>query len=139
MKFDCTPVSSTNSSYLIKLPLLSIKSVIYFTPFLNHDRQLVKPDLPANCFHRLSADDKSSFTETDLTLNVPITTKVVCFSRLLNCLGSLYGKQCGPRSDCSQSVLGPRCLLLYLIRHFLQQTTSVDNIFKCIFSWRFKG
>ena len=27
--------------------------------------------------------------------------KVVCVSRLLKCLRSLYGKQCGPRSDCS--------------------------------------
>ena len=36
-----------------------------------------------------------------LTLNAPISTKVVCFSRLLKCLRSLYGKQCGPRSDCS--------------------------------------
>ena len=36
-----------------------------------------------------------------LALNAPITTKVFCFSRLLKCLGSLYGKQCGPRSDCS--------------------------------------
>ena len=36
-----------------------------------------------------------------LALNVPIATKVVCFSRLLKCLRSLYGKQCGPRSDCS--------------------------------------
>ena len=32
-------------------------------------------------------------------LNAPIATKVVCFSRLLKCLRSLYGKQCGPRSD----------------------------------------
>ena len=36
-----------------------------------------------------------------LTLNAPIAAKVVCFSRLLKCLRSLYGKQCGPRSDCS--------------------------------------
>ena len=36
-----------------------------------------------------------------LTLNAPIATKVVCYSRLLKCLRSLYGKQCGPRSDCS--------------------------------------
>ena len=36
-----------------------------------------------------------------LTLNAPIATKVVCFSHLLKCLRSLYGKQCGPRSDCS--------------------------------------
>ena len=36
-----------------------------------------------------------------LTLNGPIATKVICFSRLLKCLRSLYGKQCWPRSDCS--------------------------------------
>ena len=36
-----------------------------------------------------------------LTLNAPIATKVVCFSRLLKCLRSLYDKQCGLRSDCS--------------------------------------
>ena len=36
-----------------------------------------------------------------LTLNEPITTKVVCFSRLLKYLRSLYGKLCEPRSDCS--------------------------------------
>ena len=36
-----------------------------------------------------------------LTLNAPVATKVVCFSRLLKCLRSLYGKKCGPRSDCS--------------------------------------
>ena len=33
-----------------------------------------------------------------LTLNGPIVTKLVCFSRLLKCLRSLYDKQCGPRS-----------------------------------------
>ena len=62
-----------------------------------------------------------SLTTSALPLNAPIATKVVCFSRLLKCLRSLYGKQCGPRSDCSYrsslfSVRGPRCLLLYLIR-----------------------
>ena len=36
-----------------------------------------------------------------LTINAPIAKKVVCFSQLLKCLRSLYGKQCGPRSDCS--------------------------------------
>ena len=34
----------------------------------------------------------------NITPNAPITTKVVCFSRLLKCLRSLYGKQCIPRS-----------------------------------------
>ena len=33
-----------------------------------------------------------------LTLKEPMATKVVCFSRLLKCLSSLYDKQCGPRS-----------------------------------------
>ena len=35
-----------------------------------------------------------------LALNAPIATKV-CFSRLLKCLRSLYGKQYEPRLDCS--------------------------------------
>ena len=26
-----------------------------------------------------------------------------------------------------------------MLGNYLQQTTSVDNIFRCIFSWRFKG
>ena len=43
----------------------------------------------------------SKFTFEFLTLNAPIATKVICFSRLLKCLRSLYGKQCRPRSDCS--------------------------------------
>ena len=36
-----------------------------------------------------------------LALNAPIATKVICFSRLLKCLRSLYDKQGGPISDCS--------------------------------------
>ena len=31
-----------------------------------------------------------------LTLNAPIATKVICFSRLLKCLRSLYGKGVDP-------------------------------------------
>ena len=54
-----------------------------------------------------------------LALNAPIATKVVCFSCLLKCLRSLYGKQCGPRSDSRR----------------LQQTTFSE----AFFSWRFKG
>ena len=75
-----------------------------------------------------------------LTLKAPITTKVVCFSRLLNCLRSLYGKQYGPRSDCS---IGAVCSgstlfasilnLSVMLGIYLQQTTSADDIFRCIF------
>ena len=43
----------------------------------------------------------SPVLEFCLILKTPIATKVVCFSRLLKCLRNLFGKQCGPRSDCS--------------------------------------
>ena len=75
-----------------------------------------------------------------LTLNAPITTKVVCFSRLLKCLRCLYGKQCGPRSDCSYRAVCSGSTLCasilnssVMIGNYLQQTTSADDIFRCIF------
>ena len=48
-----------------------------------------------------SESEETEEGERKLILNAPITKKVVCFSSLLKCLRSLYGKQCGPRSDCS--------------------------------------
>ena len=48
-----------------------------------------------------SVTDDSAGEYLNITLTAPIATKVVCCSRLLKCLRSLYGKQCGPRSDCS--------------------------------------
>ena len=60
--------------------------------------------------------------KNELTLNAPISTKVVCLFRLLKCLRSLCGKQCGPRSDCSYrfaSILN----LSVMLGNFLQQTT----------------
>ena len=76
-----------------------------------------------------------------LTRNAPIATKVVCFSRLLKCLKSLYDNQCGPRSDCcSGSTLFASILnSSVMLGNYLQQTISADDIFRCIFSWRFKG
>ena len=69
-----------------------------------------------------------------LTLKAPIATKVACFSCLLKCLGSLYGKQCGPRSDCSGSTLLASILnSSVMLGNYLQQTTSADYIFRCIF------
>ena len=75
-----------------------------------------------------------------LTLNAPIATKVVCFSRLLKCLRSLHGKQCVPRSDCSYGSslfwVHPFASILNLsvmLGNYLQQTTSADDIFRCIF------
>ena len=49
-----------------------------------------------------------------------------------------------PEQTAPQSVPGLHCLLLYLnssfmLGNYLQQTTSAEDIFRCIFSWRFKG
>ena len=75
-----------------------------------------------------------------LTLNALIATKVVCFSCLLKCLRSLYGKQCGPRSDapigavCSGITLFASILnSSVMLGNYLQQTTSADDIFRYIF------
>ena len=73
-----------------------------------------------------------------LIVNAPIATKVVCFSRLLKCLRSLYGKHCGPRSDCSAVCSGSTLFASILnssvmLGNYLQQTTSADDIFRCIF------
>ena len=75
-----------------------------------------------------------------LTLKAPITTKFVCFSRLLKCLRSLFGKQCGPRSDCSlgavcsgSTLFASTLISSVVLGNYLQQTTSADDIFRCIF------
>ena len=70
-------------------------------------------------------------TKTQLTLNAPIATKVVCFSRLLKCLRSLYGKQCGPISDCSSGSMMFASILNSSVRlgNYLQQTTFSDVFF----------
>ena len=75
-----------------------------------------------------------------LTRIALIATKVVCFSRLLKCLRSLYGKQCGPRSDCSYrsslfwvTLFASIHNLSVMLGKYLQQTTSADDIFRCLF------
>ena len=98
-----------------------------------------------------------SFANSKLTLNVPIATKFICFSRLLKCLRNLYGKQCGPRSDCSYTApigaVGSGSMLFasilnssVMLGNYLQQRNSADNIFRCIFFlgalkvlWNFKN
>ena len=88
-----------------------------------------------------------------LTLKAPIATKVVCLSRLPKCLRSIYGRKCGPRPDCSyRSSLFPIGAVCsgstlfasildssVMLGNYMKQTTSADDIFRCIFSWRFKG
>ena len=72
----------------------------------------------------------------ELTLNVPIATKAVSFSRLLKCLRNLYDKQCGYGSTLFVSKIN----LSIMYGNYLQQTTAVDDIFRCIFcDWCIKG
>ena len=69
-------------------------------------------------------------TREVITLSAPIATKVVCFSRMLKCLRSLYGKQCGPRSGSTLFA----CILnsAVMLVNYVQQTTSAEDIFRCI-------
>ena len=78
-----------------------------------------------------------------LTLKVPrksASENVVCLCRLLNILANFSnlflhtGKQCGPRSDCSQSDLGPHCLQKCILKS--QAEDKADNNCR---DWRFKG
>ena len=71
-----------------------------------------------------------------LTLNVPIATKVVCFSPLLKCLWQtvwtqirlLIGAACSG-STLFDSIFNSSVML----GNYLRQTTSADDIFRCIF------
>ena len=80
-----------------------------------------------------------------LTLNKPIATKVVCFSRLLKCLRSLYDSVDPDQTAfigavCSGSTLFASILnLSVILGNYLQQTTSAEDILDAFFSWRFKG
>ena len=81
-----------------------------------------------------------------LTLNAPIAPKVVCFSRLLKCLRTSLANSVGPDQTapigavCSGSTLFASILnSSVMLGNDLQQTTSADDIFRCIFSWRSKG
>ena len=81
-----------------------------------------------------------------LTLKAPIATKVVCLSRLPKCLRSIYDRSVDPDQTapigavCSGSTLFASILdSSVMLGNYMKQTTSADDIFRCIFSWRFKG
>ena len=78
--------------------------------------------------------------QKNLTLNAPIATKVVCFSRLLKYLKAFMANSVNPDQTapigvvCSGSMLFASILnLSVMLGNYLQQTTSVDAIFRCIF------
>ena len=83
---------------------------------------------------------------SQLTLKTPIATKVVCFSRLLKCLRNSMANSVDPDQTapigavCSGSMLFAYILhLSVMLGNYLQQTTSADDFFRYIFSWRFNG
>ena len=105
-------------------------------------------DQDPHYFHPHSECISESEVQTNKAVseNLPITTKVLCFSRLLKCLRSLYGKQCGPRSDCSysSSLFWVHAVSFYtLFISNIRQSFAADDFsrrhFRCFFSWRFKG
>ena len=75
-----------------------------------------------------------------LNLNTPITTKVVCFSGLLKCLRASMANSVDPDQTapigaaCSGSTLFASILnSSVMLGNYLQQTTSAEDIFRCIF------
>ena len=53
---------------------------------------------------------------------------------------SVVPDQTAPIGVCSGSTLFASILTLsVMLGNYLQQTTSAADIFRCIFSWRFKG
>ena len=53
---------------------------------------------------------------------------------------SVNPDQTAPIAVCSGSTLFALIRnLSVMLGNYLQQTTSADDIFRCIFSWRFKG
>ena len=75
-----------------------------------------------------------------LTLNAPIATKVVCFSRLLKCLKSSMANSVDPDQTAPIGAVYSGSTLFasilnssVILGNYLQQTTSADDIFRCIF------
>ena len=71
------------------------------------------------------------FHHSLLTLKAPIATKVICFS----CLKPLWQDQTAPiGAVCTGSTPFASILNLSVkLDNYLQQTTSADDIFRCIF------
>ena len=120
--------------------LSSISITIHDVKVVLRNINLNKACCPDLISLRLLKEGATILSQPLLTLNAPITTKVACFSRLLKCLRSLYGKQCGPRSDCSyrSSPFWVHAVCFYtnssvMLGNYLQQTTSAGDIFRCIF------
>ena len=81
-----------------------------------------------------------------LTLKAPIATKVVCLFVCRNDSEASMAESVDPDQT---APIGAVCsgLTLFasildssvMLGSYMKQTTSADDIFRCIFSWRFKG
>ena len=101
LSFDC--FLHLNSSFVVSYASESPRHIINLSIAKASARGTLFTIIPV-VDHLSNSQSASRFSKLRsglLTLNAPIATKVVCFSRLLKCLRSLCGKQCGPRSDCS--------------------------------------
>ena len=69
-----------------------------------------------------------------LTLNAPMATKVVCFSRysMANSVDPGQTARIGAVC-CGPTVFASILNSSVMLGNFLQQTTSADDIFRCIF------
>ena len=112
-----------------------LKRIVFGIPICNPIKYIMDHPVAAS---KVRVKD---FITAELTLNALIATKAVCSSRLLKGLRSLYGKQFGPIGAVWSGFMLFASILnsSVMLDNYLQQTTSADNIFKCIFSWRFKG
>ena len=88
---SCTATIVTNSCIISRL--------LYADRFVPFTKIVIFP-MFSTSHAGLSPPSRRGEETKILNLNVPLARKVVCFFRLLKCLRSLYGKQCGPRSGC---------------------------------------
>ena len=112
-----------------------------FQPILVGRFCLIPPIFYYMYYMRHNDTCKFSFRCLILTLIAPISTKVVCFFRLLKCLvsmaNSVDSEQTAPiGAVCSGSTLFDSILnSSVMLGNYLQQTTFSDAFFSC----RFKG
>ena len=90
--------------YVMVKKMLRQKITIYFCKLLLDTSSYVQWTIQSLLYHTRRKSPLVYKGLKNSKLSLPLmrqSQQVVCFSRLLKRLRSLYGKQCGPRSDCS--------------------------------------
>ena len=128
-------------SQVLQSKIFSLLQMFSFPSlFENHDLFQHYPLQSYFLYTLCSVDNLGVKRPTHLTLNAPITTKVVCFSRLLKCLKASIKNSVGPDQTapigavCSGSTMFVSIHnSSVMLGNYLQQTTPADDIFRCIF------